>query len=430
MPISEFAQARLGGLRSRGAAALALAIAVLLGMTMLSGCSATTPDGSSGSAQTGSSAVDAAPGATDTANAATNAVLANNAVLAGGAAASNGTWDFFYSSEQSAICRASVDSPQAEAIVSVPESEDYAGYPAYLISHLAVDGDALYYIAAPIDNSAGISEVHRVSIDGSDDQLIYTYEPEVDEQGSGTGFITQLSAFDGTVYITASAFESDSSNASDAGDSYTSVSRVIVLDEDGTVVSDDQLSLGASGTVIATPDLSIALKAETEGDATSGGVAAVEPGDEGEQTEIYHVDNGFVLLAALTDTSVVFQELIPDGGSSICQMALDGSDMETLYAEPDGMTARLIAVSEDTAFVQLYDADAVEVTEWDLLALPLDGGEAETIAEGLDYANPTVSVLGNHLLITENGEGIGSDGARVAAYSFDGELLAEYEMSE
>ena len=81
-------------------------------------------------------------------------------------------------------------------------------------------------------------------------------------------------------------------------------------------------------------------------------------------------------------------------------------------------------------YLESYETapDMVDITVWDLLRVPLDGGEPQTLAKDLDVYNPTASVLGDRLLILENGQYAGSAGGRAVSIGLDGSNMIEYQI--
>ena len=70
-----------------------------------------------------------------------------------------------------------------------------------------------------------------------------------------------------------------------------------------------------------------------------------------------------------------------------------GTD-ETIYTSAYGEWIGLLAVSDSAVYLESaqLNENSYDITTWDLKFVPLGGGEAETLATGLDTQRSTVRV--------------------------------------
>ncbi len=346
----------------------------------------------------------------------------NNAMLSYNAVSSGDGWDYFYSDTTYAIMRGKTDGT-VETVVSMPTEsmDDGSGYTTRYVSSIMVDGSTLYYLSYPVMfDDAAAYEIHKVDVNTGDDETIYTLGVEEDEDGTSYT-ISRMFLYDHQLYLLVNV-HSD----------WDPSMQLVVLDSSGEEVrrEDKYRESGNDGlpTAGVTPTRDVYATSVYD-DGSSMGRLYVSGDFDGNfaTNKVYEVDDGWVGGFALVGDRVAFTVNGSTRDTNAIMIANeDGSDLQTLYTAPSGATCALVAATDDTLFIRQYVTNTYDVVNWDLIAVPAAGGEAETIASNLDYYNASLAVVNGHLLIMENGQDISSQGMRVAAYSFEGDLLATY----
>ena len=224
--------------------------------------------------------------------------------------------------------------------------------------------------------------------------------------------VGQIVIYDDTLYVVASA--------SGEGGRRTTVTTMA---EDGsacTLCCSIDRPVGSS--LLVMPDCAYYA------DTTAGTIERYR--FDGGQTETVYTGSlgSFIGLSSSGDRLVVLEN--GGGRFAVTSIAPDGSDARTVYEAAPSTGCRLLATSGDSVYLESYESapDMVDITVWDLLRVPLDGGEPQTLAEDLDMYNPTASVLGDRLLILENGQYPGAAGCRAVSIGLDGSNVIEYQI--
>ena len=328
---------------------------------------------------------------------------ANSAANRGTVSSAADGYDFFYSTEVGGICRADPGSGEVELIYPVDST-------TYQVGAMAVDGDRLFFSYGSYMDGSLPHEIHSIATDGTDDRTLVS-----DRFGCPDGSylnVGQIVIYDDTLYVVASA--------SGEGGRRTTVTTMA---EDGsacTLRCSIDRPVGSSFLVM--PDSAYYA------DTTAGTIVRYR--FDGGQTETVYTGSlgSFIGLSSSGDRLVVLEN--GGGRFTVTSIAPDGSDARTVYEAAPSTGCRLLATSGDSVYLESYETapDMVDITVWDLLRVPLDGGEPQTLAEDLDVYNPTVSVLGDRLLILENGQYAGSAGGRAVSIGLDGSNMIEYQI--
>lgn len=328
---------------------------------------------------------------------------ANSAANRGTVSAEADGYDFFYSTEVGGICRADPGSGEVELIYPVDST-------TYQVGAMAVGGDRLFFSYGSYMDGSLPHEIHSIATDGTDDRTLVS-----DRFGCPDGSylnVGQIVIYDDTLYVVASA--------SGEGGRRTTVTTMA---EDGSAYT-LRCSIGrpVGSSFLVMPDSAYYA------DTTAGTIVRYR--FDGGQTETVYTGSlgSFIGLSSSGDRLVVLEN--GGGRFTVTSIAPDGSDARTVYEAAPSTGCRLLATSGDSVYLESYETapDMVDITVWDLLQVPLDGGEPQTLAEDLDVYNPTASVLGDRLLILENGQYAGSAGGRAVSIGLDGSNMIEYQI--
>ena len=342
---------------------------------------------------------------------------ANASTLAYGISSAGG-YDYFYSAEMEAICRAKPGS-EVEKVLPVP-NDTSMGYsrPEFYVMGVAADGDSVFYTILGYEPETYDSylQLRCVNADGSDDRLLKEFEHGVDTYVN----MGSLYAYDGRAYLAVT--ESDS-----YGNGKTEIISIDAAGEDERI----ECTMESSYTqFVVLPDKIYYTEQEygySDGDL---GFAAIYVRNiDGSGSErIYSVDGGSIAGLALAGDKIICREYnYSTEAQRIVSIDTETGDTETLYRPEEGYSAVLLAVSDDTAYLERYASDTYDISRWDLIAVPLSGGEPVELVVGMDYYNASGAVMNGHLLLTENGQDIGSVAMRAMAIDLKtGEVLEEY----
>lgn len=329
---------------------------------------------------------------------------ANSAANRGTVSSAADGYDFFYSTEVGGICRADPGGGgEVELIYPVDST-------TYQVGAMAVGGDRLFFSYGSYMDGSLPHEIHSIATDGTDDRTLVS-----DRFGCPDGSylnVGQIVIYDDTLYVVASA--------SGEGGRRTTVTTMA---EDGsacTLCCSIDRPVGSSFLVMS--------DSAYYADTTAGTIERYR--FDGGQTETVYTGSlgSFIGLSSSGDRLVVLEN--GGGRFTVTSIAPDGSDARTVYEAAPSTGCRLLATSGDSVYLESYESapDMVDITVWDLLRVPLDGGEPQTLAEDLDVYNPTASVLGDRLLILENGQYPGAAGVRAVSIGLDGSNVIEYQI--
>lgn len=343
---------------------------------------------------------------------------ANIASLTYGRVAADDGYDYFYSSEFHAICRAKPGS-EVERIFEVPMIDD-SGYesPEFYVMNVAVSKGNVFYVTLAYDTYSGLSsyELRCVRADGSDDRSVM----EIETPDGGFSTVNGLYAYDGRAYLAVYSY----------GEYDNAEIAVMSADPAGEDVRTECTLEGAgNGMVLITPEKIYYTESTYVSQGDSHVALYVRNIDGSGSERLYQRDDASISHLALAGDGVICREYDSTRETSrILLIGVDG-ESEVLYRTSRDEGANLIACSEDTAYLMSYEVDEnlYDIAEWDLVAVPLAGGEERTIAEGLTYYNPTAAVMNGHLLLIENGQDIDGVGMVVDAVDLeDGVVIESY----
>ena len=342
---------------------------------------------------------------------------ANASTLAYGISSAGG-YDYFYSAEMEAICRAKPGA-EVEKVLPVP-NDTSMGYsrPEFYVMGVAADGDSVFYtiLGYEPDTYDSYLQLRCVNADGSDDRLLKEFEHGVDTYVN----MGSLYAYDGRAYLAVT--ESDS-----YGNGKTEIISIDAAGEDERI----ECTMESSYTqYVVLPDRIYYTEQEYGYSDSDLGFAAIYVRNiDGSGSErIYSVDGGSIAGLALAGDKIICREYnYTTEAQRIVSIDTETGDTETLYRPEEGYSAVLLAVSDDTAYLERYASDNYDISRWDLIAVPLSGGEPVELVVGMDYYNASGAVMNGHLLLTENGQDIGSVAMRAMAIDLKtGEVLEEY----
>lgn len=192
---------------------------------------------------------------------------AENQAFYGQISASDGTYDYFYSCDESAICRASMSAPTAGVVVPLSASQSTPEYVTFLLTH----GDWLYFVREGDASSAGIWRARK---DGSEAQLL---------RGLGGVAVrpTCMAVVEGRLYAAVPRTD-------DAGEKYLEAFSMSLEDLSWR---DEQVVEGASsaGTAFFSPTGELVLGDAAAADANDSGSSVVANG----QTVAFVKDESF-----------------------------------------------------------------------------------------------------------------------------------------
>lgn len=342
---------------------------------------------------------------------------ANSSTLAYGISSAGG-YDYFYSAEMEAICRAKPGA-EVEKVLPVP-NDTSMGYnrPEFYVMGVAADGDSVFYtiLGYEPDTYDSYLQLRCVNADGSDDRLLKEFE-----HGENTYVnMGSLYAYDGRAYLAVTVSDS-------YGNGKTEIISVDAAGADERV----ECTMESSYTqIVVLPDKIYYTEQEYGYSDSDLGFAAIYMRNiDGSGSErIYSVDGGSIAGLALAGDKIICREYnYSTEAQRIVSIDIETGDTETLYRPEDGYSAVLLAVSDDTAYLERYASDNYDISRWDLIAVPLSGGEPVELVVGMDYYNASGAVMNGHLLLTENGQDIGSVAMRAMAIDLKtGEVLEEY----
>ena len=114
-------------------------------------------------------------------------------------------------------------------------------------------------------------------------------------------------------------------------------------------------------------------------------------------------------------------------GRTLVSVDTEGQSRKVLWtSDSDETGVRLVAASGDAVYAALYKTGSDG--SWDLLRVPLDGADAQTVARGLTFYAPTACDMGDHLIVFENGGHITDGGVRVMSITYDGSDRMAYPL--
>lgn len=341
---------------------------------------------------------------------------ASNSSLANGPSATTSEYDIFFSSKAGGVCRAKPDGSSVELIYPVDVETTYA--PA-----LAVDGDTVFFVLRNFMDGSVASELHAIKTDGTGDTVIFKGKGYTADSG-GWSNIEKVVVYGHVLYLLASVTRDENN------DTYTTI---ITMNADGSDVQEHGTIPGNASYrgVVVTPDRVYYAQNEYGSTGSTTGTINSMSLDGGDFKELYRSSVGYVMDLGIWDGRLYFYESA-NGYTVISSVGTDGSDPTKLYEPPAQEGVYLVAVADGALYLQSWEsnADTLEIVTWDLLRLPVDGGEVEVLAADLDLYNPTFTSAGGRLLIASNGQYAGATCGRLVSINYDGSNMVEYPLDE
>lgn len=343
-----------------------------------------------------------------------NAATGGAAGTQGDAIAAAPAFDYFVSTRAGGICRADPQSGEVEVIYPFDNESKY-------VSALAYDDRTIYFALRDYMDAQAPSELHAIKDDGSGDTALYSCDVEV--QRGGWSSIDALAVYDGTVYL-AVAVSNDAN-----GESYTTF---FTMDTDGGNVRacGQTTDTVAQRALVITEDAAYYISNHYDAStSTTTGTLNKLDFKSAENQLLYTGSLNGIDGLGIAGERLYFREYA-NGRSVIASVALDGSDEQRLYEPPSDHGIAMLAMTGDALYLESYvvDPNVMDITTWNLVRLPIEGSEPQTVASDLDVYNPTAADMGDRLLVSENGQYQGSAGERVISISYDGSQITEYSL--
>ena len=344
---------------------------------------------------------------------------ANAASLSYGLASSADGWDYFYCVTRQAIVRAKPGS-ELEDVLVVPDDPTLTyEAPKFYVTSIAADGDLVYYVAQSFNNTSPYTQLRCVSGDGKGDHLVLDLTNQSSDDGAYT-MVRGLYAYDGRAYLVLNEGSYDAD---------ISTMRVVSIGASGEEEPRTECTLDDSyDSVIVTPEKIYYVQNTYNSSAQNYTSIYMANLDGSDTSRVFMGEGESVSDLALANGKIVacFYNTVADAQNVRVIDPETGED-ETLYAGRTDEWIRMLAVSDDTVYLENGTVEQYDITSWDLMTVPLSGGDATTLATDIDYYNPTAAVVNGHLLVLENGQDISSSGARAQARDLEsGEVIEEY----
>lgn len=344
---------------------------------------------------------------------------ANAASLSYGLASSADGWDYFYCVTRQAIVRAKPGS-ELEDVLVVPDDPTLTyEAPKFYVTRIAASGNLVYYVAQSFNNTSSYTQLRCVTGDGQGDHLVLDLTNQSGDDDAYT-MVRGLYAYDDRAYLVLSEGSYDAD---------ISTMRVVSIDANGEEEPRTECTLDDNyASVIVTPEKIYYVQNTYNSSAQNYSSIYVANLDGSDTSRVFMGEGESVTDLALANGKIVgcFYNTVA-GAQNIRVIDPETGEDETLYAGRTDEWIRMLAVSDDTVYLENGTVEQYDITSWDLMTVPLSGGDATTLATDIDYYNPTAAVVNGHLLVLENGQDISSSGARAQARDLEsGEVIEEY----
>lgn len=345
----------------------------------------------------------------------TKANLAN-----GGYALCADGYDYFISYRKGGICRAKVGGDEVEKVYGL-ESDG-----TQFVSHLNYDGGRIYFLETTYDTESASSEtcIKSVKVDGSDKQTVSELDTK---DGSLCITYNGLYIYDGTLYVTASGWDNDSSSTKDT-------LRVMSLKEDGSdekeLLSETSNRGYMSSMVTKDRVYWVVNPSSSDGSDTKGTICSQKL-DGSDYKEVYTSGVGYLQLENIRDGRIYLCESSRNSSKQVwANIKTDGSDRKEISSfSGDGSDgySYSIGLSEKSLFF-VTTSEYGEVDK--LWSLPIEGGEkTEVKSPDSSLYNPNVFDAGDHVIVFGNGQDVAGIGIQVASMKADGSDAHSYVKS-
>lgn len=337
--------------------------------------------------------------------------LLEHQVGCGAIAANVEGYDYFYSSDLSAICRARVDRPEPEIIVPLAGDFDPSGVgPEYVVALLEYDG-RIYYLKESLANEQR-PDLWRVNVDGSGNTLLRQFDDISFRPAC-------LAIHEGRLLVVAPR------------DDVQVVMSMSLADQSweemGTIEEVEDYS-----PVFLTTELAYFDTSSDPSDSMACEAICAYGLEDGNVYEVYRSElGGIELLAAGSERIVALDYGRGATSKRLVSISLDGSDVRVL--EQDASVLRRGCVM-DGSFRYVAEADdfdtAAEPLEffehWSIGEIALSGGEPTTLIEGFYAQDPQIIASGDHLVVYDAGHQIPNIGSNMGVLAADGQALVSY----
>lgn len=350
---------------------------------------------------------------------------ANASVLTYGLASPSDGYDYFYSYPRQAIVRVKAGSTDVEDVLVVPDNTELSyDAPAFYVTHVAADDGIVFYTTQRINYDQGTStvELRCVTAEGEGDHKLLDLGNGNDDDSYTS--VNGLYAFGGRVYVVLQ----EGSYAADL-----TTMRVVSIDAMGEEDPRTECTLDDYyGNIIVAPEKLYYVKTTYNSGGKNYSSVYASNLDGSEAERIYSTEGATVSEFALSGGKLVCwcYDSLASTQSIVLVDPETGTD-ETIYTSAYGEWIGLLAVSDSAVYLESaqLNENSYDITTWDLKFVPLGGGEAETLATGLDYYNATAYVSNGRLMLLENGQDISSSGMQAEAIDLKtGEVIEEYDL--
>ena len=320
---------------------------------------------------------------------------ASNASLAyGRVVASSGDCDYLYSSTVGGLCRVKHDGSGTELVRAIDSGSQW-------VSALAADGDTLFFVLSDYSGD-NPTQLHSIRTDGSQEKVLMT--------ATESQSINQVCVYDRKLYVSVMDYGGDQA-----------LTKVSTMSEDGTGMQ-QVCSLPASYPVILSDAVYYVQSSDDSYELCGYDLNT-------KQTRTLYVGtSAYAYSLGVGGDRLVFLEGSNDGGGSkLVSINMEGQDRKVLWTSlSDDTGASLLAVSGDSAFLAFYGSGWER--PWSILRVPLDGSEGQTVAQNLDFYNPSACDMGGRLVICENGGDISGVNMRAMSMNYDGTNQVTYPL--
>lgn len=346
---------------------------------------------------------------------------------------SDGTYDYYYSSELQGVVRARCDGSQTSVIYPLAIEEDEV---ASSVMGLSLDGDSLFLSLCWYSFDTGEStryEVHRIPKGGGDGTVVFALDRGNADEGEKndddlTHSLVRAAAYEGKLYAVVLTVYSGRKP-------YDYDYQLYRMDLDGS--NQETLAL-----VSESMPAGVTLAPERLYYAASD----YNYGDESPRDRLCSVNlDGSDFRVVYDASGLSIGNVIPSGGRlyfteanqdedvyRLVSVAQDGTDVQTVYEVDDNVynvSFSLLSVRDATAYVAL-SAHGEGFTNAEgpdehikILGIALEGEGRDPVSEARVELGYVVADTGDRFVAVDRGYYYGDDGARPDAYAVtaDGE---------
>lgn len=320
-------------------------------------------------------------------------------------------YDYFYSSDLSAICRARVDRPEPEVIVTLSGDYDPSGEgPEYVVALLEYD-DRIYYLKESLADEQR-PDLWCVNVDGSGNTMLRQFDDISFRPAC-------LAIHGGRLLVVAPRGDAQVvMSMSLADQSWADVGTIRGVEDYSPVFLTTELAYFDTSTDPSDPLAYEAICAYGLEDDTV--------------YEVYRSELGGIELLAAGNGRIIALDYGRDTTSKrLISVSLDGLDVRVL--EQDASTLRSGCVI-DGRFRYVAEAEDFDTApepleffeHWSIGEIALSGGEPATLIEGFYARDPQIIASGDHLVVYDAGHQMPNIGSNIGALSADGKALVSY----